>query len=312
VERAAFLRLTAVPLAAGLPAAARAQSAGVLRVASTASDSYAEGLYAQDVGFFKQAGMNVELSLLSSGAAILAAVVGGAIDIGITNAIPFAAAVTHGVAIQYLCAGGMYNPDEVALCVASDSPIRTYKDLEGRTIATSSLTDINVLAVRASVDANGGDSSKLRFVEIPFATMAAAAKRGTVDAAPIVEPALSAAQKEGGIRLLRPHLYDIFGKDFLIGGWFATTDWIGKNRATARAFNDAIYRTARWANAHPEASSDILAKYAKLDPATLRTMARAPYGYSLKPPMIQSLFDLSYKYKIIDRPIKAADIIAKV
>jgi NitT/TauT family transport system substrate-binding protein len=310
--RSRFLGFSTAALGGIFPCATLSQSTGVLRIASTASDSYAEALYATDKGIFKSHGLNTDLQILASGAAITGGVAAGAIDIGITNALPLITAVQHGIPFVYLCSGGLINYDEGSLCVLADSSIRTGKDLEGKTIATSSLNDINVVAIKAWIDENGGDSTKARFVEMPFAQMAVAVRRGTVDAAPIVEPALSLAKKEGGLRILLPPMYSVFGPSFMIGGWFATSDWLAKNRATARRFVAAIYDTARWANSHPDASAEILAKYAKMDPNVVKTMSRAPYGTSLTPSMLQSVLDLAYKYKAVDRPYKATDIIAKI
>lgn len=310
-DRKTFVRLAAAA-AVATPAVVRAQEAPLLRVASTASDSYAEGLYAQDVGIFKRNGLNIDLQILSNGAAITAAVAAGAIDIGITNVVPLAAAVAHGIPFVYLCSGGTINLDEVALVVAADAPLRNAADFAGKTMASSAITDINTIAIKAWLDQNGGDASKVRFVEIAFSQMAAAVKRGTVDAAPIVEPALSIAKNDGGIRLINPPLYSVFGKTFMVGGWFSTTAWLEKNRETARKFVAAIYETARWANGHPEESSAILAKYAKMDPVVLRTMNRVPYGLTQTPDMLQRALDLAYKYKAVDRPFNARDLIARV
>ncbi len=311
-SRARFLAAASGSIALGIPLAAHAQNAAMLRIASTASDSYAEALYATDQGIFKAHGLNTDLQILTSGAAIVAAVAAGAVDIGITNVLPLVAAVQHGVPFLYLCPGGLINQDEIGLCVIADSPIRTGKDLEGKTVATSSLNDINVVAIRAWTDQQGGDSSKVRIVEMPFAQMGIAVRRGTIDAAPIAEPALSVAKKDGGLRILLPPIYSVYGNNFMVGGWFATADWIQKNRATARRFIAAIYDTARWANSHPDESSAILAKYAKLDPATVKNMSRAPYGTTFTPNMIQSVLDLAYKYKAVDRQYKAAELIARV
>ncbi|HXF34699.1 MAG TPA: ABC transporter substrate-binding protein [Candidatus Acidoferrales bacterium] len=311
-SRARFLATASGAFALGVPFAATAQSTGTLRVASTASDSYGEALYGVDQGIFKAHGLNVDLQILSSGAAIVAAVAAGAVDIGITNALPLVAAVQHGVPFLYLCPGGLINQDEIGLCVSADSPIRTGKDLEGKTAATSSLNDINVIAIRAWTDQQGGDSSKVRIVEMPFAQMAIAVRRGTIDAAPIAEPALSVAKKDGGLRILLPPIYSVYGNNFMVGGWFATSDWISKNRETARRFVAAIYDTARWANSHPDESAAILAKYAKLDPAVVKNMSRAPYATRFTPNMIQSVLDLAYKYKAVDRQYKAAALMAKL
>lgn len=311
-SRARFIAAVGAAIAA--PAAAGAQTAGAtpLRIASTASDSYAGALYAHDAGFFDRAGLNADVQILASGAAITAAVAAKAVDIGISNALPFAAAVEHGVPFRYICAGGLVNLDEFEMCVAPASSIQTWKDLQGKTVAVSSLNDIAVVGMRALVDQQGGDSSQVHLVEMPFSQMAAAVSRGTVDAGPIAEPALSAAKKQGTVRILNPPIFSPFGPHFMVGGWFATEDWIDANRATARRFTNAIYAAAAWANTHIPESSAILAKYSKIDVATVEAMNRSPLGTSLTPDMLQPVLDLSYKYKVIDRPLKATDIIAKV
>jgi NitT/TauT family transport system substrate-binding protein len=311
-SRSSFLAMGASALAAGVPLVARSQTPVALRVASTASDAYAEALYARDLGYFEKAGLNVDLSLLGGGSQIVAAVASGALDIGITTAIPLVLAYLHGIPFAYFCSGGMYNPEESALCVLADGPILTAKDLEGKTVASPSLVDANTVAVRSFVDQNGGDSTKVKFVEIAFSAMLASLQRGIVAAAPIVEPALSAAKKQGGIRVLSPPYASAFGKNALLGGWFARTDWLKANTAVARRFAAVIYSAGKWANAHPNESADILASAAKLDPLVVRTMGRAPYGETLNPSMVQSMLDLSFKYKVIDRHVNAGEIVYKL
>jgi NitT/TauT family transport system substrate-binding protein len=312
-SRAAFLAGTAAVAAThASPAGAQAASPISIRVASTASDSYAGALYAHDQGFFARAGLDADVQVLASGAAITAAVAAKAIDIGITNAVPLIAAVQRGIQFRYICSGGLVNYDEIGMCVAASSSIATWKDLEGKTVAAPSLNDIAVLAARSLIDQQGGDSSKVHFLEVPFSQMAAFIRRGTVDAGPIAEPALSAAKKEGGIRVIQPALFSAFGPRFMVGGWFAPEDWISANRSTAHRFVDAIYAAAAWANSHPDESSAILTKYSKVDFATLRSMNRSPLGTSLTPDMLQSVLDLSYKYQFSDRHFKAAELIAKV
>jgi NitT/TauT family transport system substrate-binding protein len=313
ISRAVFLAGSAALAASGgSPALAQAPRGIPIRVASTASDSYAGALYAHDQGFFERAGLAADVQILASGAAITAAVAAKAVDIGITNAIPLIAGVQRGVPFRYICSGGLVNYDEFGMCVATNSAITTWKDLEGKTVAASSLNDIAVLALRALVDQQGGDSTKVHLLEVPFSQMAAFIRRGTVDAGPIAEPALSAAQKEGGIRVLQPAIFSAFGPRFMVGGWFALDDWISANRTTAHRFVGAIYEAAAWANSHPDESTAILAKYSKVDVSILRSMNRSPLGTTLTPDMLQSVLDLSYKYKFNDRPIKAAEIIAKL
>lgn len=305
-------------IAAAMVAPARAVAQTeipALRVACTANSGYAGAYYAHDAGFFTRAGLDVDVQTLSTGAAITAAVASGAVDIGITNVLPLAAAVEHGIPLLYICAGGLVNPDELTFWVRDDSGIRTGKDLEGKTIAATSLDNIIVVASRAWVDQAGGDSAKLRFVELPFSEVAAALHRGTIDAGPINEPALSEQRRQGalrGLHELQPPLFSVFGPHAMVGGWFARDAWIEANRETARRFRSAIYAAATWADSHGDESATILAKYAKMDPAVVKMMNRSPLANSLGPGMIQKVLDLAFKYRALHRRFAASSLIARL
>src|SRR5579875_2722426 len=309
--RSSFLAVLAAGLPLYRPLVARAQTSGPLRIGSTPNDSYAEPFYAQDMGFFQRAGLNVAVEAFPNGAGVTTALAGNAIDVGITNPISLANAVEHGLPFQFFAVAAMYNREELALCVAAESPIKSARDLNGKTIATTAVKDSNSLHIVAWIDRNGGDSATIQLVEMPFSAMAAAVRRGTVAAAPIAEPALSAAKKAGGLRVLG-HPMDVYGKRFMVGGWFGRADFLSANAASIRRLTAAIYATADWANRHPDESAAIRAKYAKLDPAVVKTMNRAPYGTSLAPEMLQPYLDLGYKYRYLERRFSATELIAKV
>jgi NitT/TauT family transport system substrate-binding protein len=300
--------MAAAQLVAGGGAGAQDAQSAPLRLGSTANDSYAEPFYADDQGLFRRAGLNVTVEAFPSGAAVTTALAGNAIDVGITNPISLANAVEHGLAFQFFAVAATYNREELALCVASDSPFRTAKDLDGKTIATTAVKDSNSLHVVAWIDGNGGDSSTVSLVEMPFSAMAPAVRRGTVAAAPIAEPALSQARKAGGIRVLG-HPMDVYGKNFMVGGYFARTEYVAANLPLIRRLTAAIYATARWANDHPDESAAILAKYSRMDPDAVRTMNRAPYGTALRPGMLQPYLDLGFKYGYVKRHFTATELI---
>src|SRR5579875_2184696 len=187
--RSSFLAVLAAGLPLYRPLVARAQTSGPLRIGSTPNDSYAEPFYAQDMGFFQRAGLNVAVEAFPNGAGVTTALAGNAIDVGITNPISLANAVEHGLPFQFFAVAAMYNREELALCVAAESPIKSARDLNGKTIATTAVKDSNSLHIVAWIDRNGGDSATIQLVEMPFSAMAAAVRRGTVAAAPIAEPA---------------------------------------------------------------------------------------------------------------------------
>ena len=77
----------ALALASGASPATSQTEMTTLRIASTPIDVGAEVYYAQALGMFKQAGLDVQIQSIDNGAAIAAAVAGGAADIGQSNVV---------------------------------------------------------------------------------------------------------------------------------------------------------------------------------------------------------------------------------
>ena len=309
LSRSAFLAtVPALAAAAALPAAAQGTP---LRVGATANDTYAEAYYAQDMSFFTKAGLAVEITTFTNGAAVSAAVASGALDIGISNPVQLANAVSHGIPFVFIAGAGQYNTaaPTTVLCVAKDSPIKSAKDFAGQTIAVSALKDITDLGRMAYLEQNGVDASTVKTIELPFAQMGPALARGAVAGAVISEPSLSAGVGGGETRVFAK-VFDAIGPRFLISGWFTTRDWYDKNAALAKRYVTAIYQTAKWANANHEQSGAILAKYSKINPDTARTMTRSTYAETLNAALIDPMLQLTFKAKITDRLITAAQMIA--
>lgn len=302
----------------GLPmlaAATRAASAQLqtLRVGATANDTYAEAYYAQDMGFFTKAGLAVELTTFPNGAAISAGVASGALDLGVSNPVQLANAIVHGIPFVYI-AGGALNSSAAPtalLCVAANSPIKTARDLIGKTIAVSALKDSTYLAASLYVAKNGIDLSSVHLIELPFSEMGPALARGTVQAAVITEPSVTEAIIAGEVRVFAK-IFDSIASSFLISGWFTTNDWAQKNVALAKRFAGVIYDTARWANGHHDQSGAILRKYAHLEPETTRRMSRCTYTTTLDPQQIDPLLALAAQAKLTDRQVTASELIAKL
>jgi NitT/TauT family transport system substrate-binding protein len=286
--------------------AARAQSA--LRIGAGVSDTYAEALYAQETGFFKRAGIEAEVTNEPNGTVTLTAIIAGALDVGITNTIGVATAVTRGIPLVIVGSGALYVSDAptTVLSVARDAPLRRAKDLEGKTVGTSGLQDMNTLGAKAWLSANGADLTKIRFVELGFPQMGPALKRGTVDAATMNEPFLSAEQSN--VRTLAK-MFDTIGRRFVNGVWIATPAFVRANGPELRRFIDAIYATAKWANAHHPETAAILSKASRVDAETTRTMTRAAYAESFDPRLVQPSLDVAWKFKALDRHVEVADLL---
>jgi NitT/TauT family transport system substrate-binding protein len=278
-----------------------------LTIATTPIDIGAQPFYAQDQGFFKAAGIDANVQVISNGGAITAAVVGGSVDIAQSNVVSLALAHEKGLDLVIIAPAGAYSYKDptTALVVAKNSPIKTAKDLNGKTFAGNGLKNITQVGAFAWMAKNGGDTSTTKFVEMPFPQMPAALTAGRIDAAVLAEPDLSAALADGSVRVLS-NCYDGIANNFLIGAWFTTAAWAKAHPDAVKRFQQAMVKTSEWANKNQAASGTILTKYTKI--AAAPNMKRSLYGTKLDG--MQPLIDASAKYGVLTKTFPANDMIA--
>ena len=101
------------------------QTAPALRVGATAVDCCAAAYYAADEGFFRSAGVSVDLATYNNGAAVAAGVASGTLDVGISTPMQIAGAVARGLPFVIIAPGALGTPDAptTTLCVAGGSPL---------------------------------------------------------------------------------------------------------------------------------------------------------------------------------------------
>ncbi len=308
LSRSRTLALLAAPvLASARPAGAQTVK---LRVGAATSDSYLEPYFADAEGIFAKNGLGVELTPFPNSAAIVSAAAGNAIDLGMADMIQLATAVLHGVPFGFFAGAALYASDAptTVLCVAKTNTAKLAKDFEGQTIGVVALTSQSAVATTEWLRANGADTSTIKMFELPFPAMAAALETGRVQAALIGEPFFNFARDQ--IRVFAKP-FDIIAKSFYIGAWFANREWARANPDVLRRFAAAVYETARWANGHQADTLQILSKVTKIEIERVRTMNRIVWATSLDPKLMQPVLDLAAKYKLIDRPVAAADLMLK-
>jgi NitT/TauT family transport system substrate-binding protein len=279
--------------AAALPGGA--QTLPTVHVMTVPIDAGAEVYYAKDMGFFTKAGIDVDIQAAANGGATAAAVAGNAIDIGYSDMVSIASAVGRNVPFVVIAPAGMSEATAPVnlLMVAANSPIHSAKDLDGKIVAGSGLGTISGYGPRAWIEANGGDLSTVKFVELPFPQMQPALDAGRVDAITIAEPFLSVARKTERV-LGAP--YDAIAKEFLVSAYFANAAWVKDHADLVNRFIAAIHEAAVWANTNHAKSAEILLKYAKMDPDAAAGMVRVRYGEALNPAFLQPVINVAAKY----------------
>jgi NitT/TauT family transport system substrate-binding protein len=278
-----------------LAAPGNAQAPVIIKIAAVPIESAAEVLYALDMGFFAKVGLDARIEPLGSGAAT-SAVASNTFDIGYATVDTLATAHQKGLPFVVIAPATMYVSPATqhigGLVLPANSPILQARDLNGKTVATV-LNSLAEYAPRVWIDQNGGDSTTVKFIDMPFTAMVGAIEGGRVDAAWLTEPYLGLAAKSGHVLT---YGFDGIAKQFLIGAWFTTSQWAHDHPDLVTRFGAAIHESAVWANKNPQKSADILAKYAKIDPALIANMARARYAERLEPSSMQPSINVAAKY----------------
>jgi NitT/TauT family transport system substrate-binding protein len=197
-SRSALLTgLAAVVAGAALPRIAGAQSTTV-RIAGVFSDLFAEPFYAKDAGAFAKAGFDVQTTSLNNAGAVAAAIGGGSLELGTGDLISGVNAINAGVPVVLVAGGGLYNErgdqGSTILAVTNDSPIKTAKDLVGKSIGVPTLAGLSTACLRAWLPAHGVPLDSVKLVEIPQSASPAALQRGTLDAGLLSEPFVTFAK----------------------------------------------------------------------------------------------------------------------
>lgn len=282
---------------AALGARGSAQARPSLRVATLPTEAAAEVFYAQEMGFFAAAGIDVDIQPLQNGAAVASAVASNAVDIGWSTPVSLAIARQKGIPFLTIAPAVLYTSAAPfsALFVAQGSPIRTASDLNGKVFGANGLGTMTEYGPRAWIDRNGGDSTQVRFLELPFSAMVESLVAGRVDAAEIGEPALAVASAKNH---LLAYAMNAVANEFLFGVWFGAAAWVKAHPDLVARFAGAIHTTALWANApaNQTRSGAILSQYTKIPEAVIATMTRARYGEALTQGSMQPVIDVVARY----------------
>jgi NitT/TauT family transport system substrate-binding protein len=295
---------------ASVPVAGRAQQRPAVRIAVAAVETAAAVYYAQDLGYFDRAGLDVTISHLDNGAAISAAVLSGSIDVGFANPTSLEIAHTKNLPLTIIARAGIYeaaHPSIGLIVVANGSPLRTGKDLAGKTVAVPGLGIITDLSARSWIDKNGGDSTLSHYAEMPIALMPQSIVSGRVDAA-IMDAATSEGQDRASLHVIGSTM-DAIAPKFYASVWFTSADWIAKYPDAVKKVAAIIRDASGWANAHPREAVALFVKHSSFTQADLLAVDRPTFATTLAPELLQPSIEAAARYGVIKESFPAKDLL---
>jgi NitT/TauT family transport system substrate-binding protein len=248
----------------------------------------------QRKGFFASRRIQLTMESGQGGAAIVPGVVSGQFQVGFSNITSLLIAQTKNVPVRIVANGvastGVAGKDFGGVAVGKGSAITKPAGLAGRKIAVNTLKNIGDTTVRESVRKAGGEPSALQFVEMPFANMPAAVANGQVDAAFVVEPALSQIVSAGG-RVVAWCYVDP-APDLTVAAWFASTRLIADDPDLVKRFTEAMNESLTYADSHPGEVREILGTYTKIDPELRERLTLPRWPTEINRASVQRLADL--------------------
>lgn len=255
-------------------------------------------------GFFEDHGIELTLESGQGGAAIVPGVVSGDFQFGFSNVTSLMLARDNGLPLKVVAAGNSSTgkaPDFSAVVVKGNSPIKSPKDLAGKTVAVNTLKNIGDTTVRESIRKDGGDPSKVKFVELAFPDMPAAVSKGDVDAAWVVEPFVAVAQSEGD-RVVSWNLVDT-APDLMISTYFTSEQLQQEDPQLVEDFTAAINESLEYADAHPDEVRKIVQTYTEIDAALMEKVTLTKWTTEINRESTQKLADLAEEDGLVKEPV---------
>lgn len=240
--------------AATLPLWTQAADMGKVKIAVGGKNLlyYLPLTIAEQLGYFKHEGLDVEIIDFAGGSKALQAVVGGSADV-VSGAFEhtinmqfkgqrMAAFVLQGAAPQIILG---YNPKTMP-------NFKSVADLKGKKIGvTAPGSSTNVMANFVLAKA-GLKPSDVSFVGVGAGSAAVAAMRsGQIDAISNLDPVITLLQRSGDLKIISdtrnvPESLKVFGGPMPAGCLYAKQTFIDGNAQAVQAMTNAMVRASKW------------------------------------------------------------------
>ena len=204
----------------------------------------------EQLGYFKEQGLDVEISDFAGGAKALQALIGGSADV-VTGAYEHTIRMqTKGQDVRAVIELGRY--PAINILVRKDRNYKTPADLKGMKIGVSapgSSTQMIAQYVLVQAGLNKDDAS---FIGVGLgATAVAAIKKGEIDALSNTDPANTKLMKDGDVITIADTtstegVTKLLGGPMSAGVLYMKGDFIDKNPHTVQALVNAFYKTLKW------------------------------------------------------------------
>ncbi|MEU5695776.1 ABC transporter substrate-binding protein [Actinosynnema sp. NPDC020468] len=238
---------------------------------------------------FEKAGLQVQLVTVASEAEGIKQL-DTTLDVTWASHVNLFTQVSKGAQLQLQ--GEAYQAGANSMALVTTNPdYTTPGKLASPRIAVNDVNDIGALTTKAVLRTAGVEKGRIRFNEMGFDQMANALTSKTVDAAWMVEPYITKAQRDIGARILTDTAVGPT-KDFPMSGYAASKKFADANPKTLALFR-SVLRDAQQAASNDKLSvQDALTGYVDVDQQTAALVSVGTFPLSLNPVRLQRVADM--------------------
>jgi len=288
---------------------AHAADNGAVRIGILSTVDNAPVKIAENHGFFREQGLDVEVSTFKSGPEALDEVAAGRLDICLINWVSFFRAVKNGtVDARAIADAYQATPDSLVLMTRGDAGIEEPRDLVDKKVSIHSPGNINELLVRALLQTHGMDPSSPKYLPVVFPNIEAALDRKEIDAGVMVEPYITrAARKIGAIPAFKLAVDST--ADMPLSGYVALTSFTKDNPDKVAAFQRGIRKANGVANNGRAELAEVLPALAEVPVNDVPLLNLGHYPTSVEATRLQRVVDLMVAFGGMEPGLQAADLI---
>ena len=252
--RAVLLAAIALGLSTATPAPA--QDRVRLAVGGKSAVYYLPLSVTERLGYFKDAGIDVEISDVASGGRALQAIVGGSAEIGIGNFDHAIQMQAKGQPVVALLQYGRFPGFVLAMMAGKADRYKTPADLKGLKVGVTSPGSATHFMAAYMMVRNGLKADDASFIGTgATSTAIAAARRAEIDAIVSSDPMMTLMESEKLVKIVADTRTPdgtraVYGGPYPGGVIYATPATIEKNPKAVQAVVDAFVRGLKWIAGH--------------------------------------------------------------
>jgi NitT/TauT family transport system substrate-binding protein len=219
-------------------------------------------------GIFKKHGLDIKVQYIFTGTGLMSGLTSGALDIATNSVTAGVTGISNGLPVKLITISSL-TPTKgyLEVLVKRDSPIRTWADLAGKTVATINLQGQFHLLVNTALEKRAPNASAIRAIPMSPVDEPPALAAGRVDAIVMQDPTLTQAKRQYDFRSLGNPV-GLLGYPLPSGGLYSSNKTIEEKAGVLRRFVTAWKEAVAISKGNERLARQTIPKFTGIDNAT--------------------------------------------